>query len=483
MYNILELREKDLADLKAIANEMKIKRFESLSKDELVYRILDEQAITKAAEKKNETDDVDDAKKRRTRMKSNNKPVTGSSGDSQKPSQNAPSSSKKETVGTTPPKQETAKEASFSQNQKPRQQKGKQQQPKQENAKPISVTPKQPVQDTSEIVIESTADETETTIVPEVVVAPEIQSTEAPVANQNQPNKQQRPQNNNNSNQNNYQNNQGNQKRQNNESAEKPYEFEGILSGSGVFEPMQDGYGFLRSPDYNYFTSPDDIYVSQSQIKLFGLKKGDTVEGAIRPPKEGEKYFPLIKVTKINGRSPEFVRDRLAFDHLTPLFPDEKFNLTTGRHDPLSVRVVDLFSPIGKGQRGLIVAQPKTGKTILLKDIANAISANHPEVYMIILLIDERPEEVTDMERSVNAEVIASTFDEPAERHVKVADIVLEKAKTLGRVRSRRCYSARLHHPSGSCLQHGCSCIRKSIVRWCGCQCASQTETFLRCCT
>ncbi|MBP1639840.1 MAG: transcription termination factor Rho [Bacteroidetes bacterium] len=430
MYNILELREKDLADLKAIANEMKIKRFESLSKDELVYRILDEQAITKAAEKKTEANDVDDAKKRRTRMKSSNKPVAGSSGDSQKPSQSASSSPKKEAVGTTPSKQEAPKEASFTQNQKPRPQKGKQQQPKQENANPVSVKAKQPVQDTSEIVIESTAEENETTLAPETIAIQETPVVETPVVNQNQPNKQQRPQNNNN-NQNNYQNNQGNQKRQNNEPTEKPYEFEGILTGSGVFEPMQDGYGFLRSPDYNYFTSPDDIYVSQSQIKLFGLKKGDTVEGAIRPPKEGEKYFPLIKVTKINGRSPEFVRDRLAFDHLTPLFPDEKFNLTTGKHDPLSVRVVDLFSPIGKGQRGLIVAQPKTGKTILLKDIANAISANHPEVYMIILLIDERPEEVTDMERSVNAEVIASTFDEPAERHVKVADIVLEKAKRL----------------------------------------------------
>ena len=317
-------------------------------------------------------------------MKSNNKPVAGSSGDSQKPSQNTSSSPKKDTNGAAPSKQESSKEAPFSQNQKPRQQKGKQQ-PKQENAKPLTVTPKQPVPDTSEIVIESTADETEPIIAPEVQVIPEVQAIEAPVVNQPQPNKPQRPQNNNNnSNQNNYQNNQGqgNQKRQNNEPAEKPYEFEGILTGSGVFEPMQDGYGFLRSPDYNYFTSPDDIYVSQSQIKLFGLKKGDTVEGAIRPPKEGEKYFPLIKVTKINGRSPEFVRDRLAFDHLTPLFPDEKFNLTTGKHDPLSVRVVDLFSPIGKGQRGLIVAQPKTGKTILLKDIANAISANHPEVYM-----------------------------------------------------------------------------------------------------
>jgi transcription termination factor Rho len=216
---------------------------------------------------------------------------------------------------------------------------------------------------------------------------------------------------------------------------DKTFDFDGILTGSGVLEIIQDGYGFLRSPDYNYLSSPDDIYVSQSQVKLFGLKTGDLVEGAIRPPKEGEKYFPLVKVDKINGCAPEDVRDRVPFDHLTPLFPDEKFRLTEKKshkvYDQISVRVVDLFSPIGKGQRGLIVAQPKTGKTMLLKDIANAIATNHPEVYMIILLIDERPEEVTDMARSVDAEVIASTFDEPAERHVKIADIVLNKAKRM----------------------------------------------------
>ena len=213
---------------------------------------------------------------------------------------------------------------------------------------------------------------------------------------------------------------------------EKPYEFDDILNGVGVLEIMQDGYGFLRYSYYNYLSSPDDIYVSQSQIKLFGLKTGDVVEGVIRPPKEGEKYFPLVKVSKINGRDAAFVRDRVPFEHLTPLFPDEKFKLCKGGYsDSMSARVVDLFAPIGKGQRALIVAQPKTGKTILMKDIANAIAANHPEVYMIMLLIDERPEEVTDMARSVNAEVIASTFDEPAERHVKIAGIVLEKAKRL----------------------------------------------------
>ena len=211
----------------------------------------------------------------------------------------------------------------------------------------------------------------------------------------------------------------------------KDYDFEGILDGTGVLEIMSDGYGFLRSADYNYLSSPDDIYVSQGQIKLFGLKTGDVVEGPIRPPKEGEKYFPLVKVTKINGKNPSVVRDRVPFEHLTPLFPDEKFKLCSGRGDNMSARVVDMFAPIGKGQRALIVAQPKTGKTILMKDIANAIAANHPEAYMIMLLIDERPEEVTDMARSVNAEVIASTFDEPAERHVKIAGIVLEKAKRM----------------------------------------------------
>ena len=215
------------------------------------------------------------------------------------------------------------------------------------------------------------------------------------------------------------------------EKIEKTHEFDGIITGSGVLEIMQDGHGYLKSSDYNYLNSPDDIYVSQSQIKLFGLKTGDTVEGPIRPPKEGEKYFPLVRVEKINGRTPDEVRDRVHFDHLTPLFPDEKFNLTGNGHNDLSTRIIDLFTPIGKGQRGLIVAQPKTGKTTLLKGIANAIADNHPEVYLLILLIDERPEEVTDMKRSVRAEVISSTFDEPSDRHVKIANIVLEKAKRL----------------------------------------------------
>ena len=236
-------------------------------------------------------------------------------------------------------------------------------------------------------------------------------------------------------NQNNGQNSQNGKQNggQQNRPQPKPkFEFEGTVQATGVLEIMPDGYGFLRSSDYNYLNSPDDIYVSQSQIKYNALKNGDTVTGEIRPPKEGDKYFPLVKITYINGRSPEFIRDRVPFDFLTPLFPDEKFNLLGQGHErDLSCRIVDMFTPIGKGQRGLIVAQPKTGKTMLLKSIANAIADNHPEVYEIVLLIDERPEEVTDMSRSVKAEVVASTFDEPAERHVKVANMVLEKARRL----------------------------------------------------
>ena len=211
---------------------------------------------------------------------------------------------------------------------------------------------------------------------------------------------------------------------------EPDFEFDGIIESEGVLDIMQEGYGFLRSSDYNYLSSPDDIYVSQSQVRLFGLKTGDTVLGQVRPPKEGEKYFPLVKVNKINGLSPDVVRDRVSFEHLTPLFPDEKFNIAD-KESSISTRIMDLFTPIGKGQRGMIVSQPKTGKTMLLKDVANAIAANHPEVYQIILLIDERPEEVTDMQRNVKGEVVASTFDEPADRHVRVANIVLSKAKRL----------------------------------------------------
>jgi transcription termination factor Rho len=239
--------------------------------------------------------------------------------------------------------------------------------------------------------------------------------------NQQNPNQNQRNQN----------QNQQNQRNQEKEAEEELYDLAGIVTAEGVLEVIQDGFGFLRSSDYNYLASPDDIYVSQSQIKLFGLKTGDTVKGTIRPPREGEKFFPLVKVDSINGRHPSYIRDRVPFQYLTPLFPDQKFKLTGHKDETMSTRIMDMFAPIGKGQRGMIVAQPKTGKTMLLKDVANAIAANHPEVYLIVLLIDERPEEVTDMARSVRAEVVASTFDEPAERHVKVANIVLEKAKRM----------------------------------------------------
>ncbi|MDE6485407.1 MAG: transcription termination factor Rho [Duncaniella sp.] len=247
---------------------------------------------------------------------------------------------------------------------------------------------------------------------------------EKPQQQQGKKNKKNRNNNNNNNGNNNYQQQQQRQPLPN-------YNFDDIIDASGVLEIVPEGHGFLRSSDYNYLASPDDVLVTQQQIRQWGLRTGDVVEASVRPPRENEKYFPLTNVRSINGRSPEFVRDRVAFEHLTPLFPDEKFDLTSGRSSNISTRVVDMFSPIGKGQRGLIVAPPKTGKTILLKDIANAIAENHPETYIMILLIDERPEEVTDMSRSVNAEVIASTFDEPADRHVKIASIVLEKAKRM----------------------------------------------------
>jgi len=259
----------------------------------------------------------------------------------------------------------------------------------------------------------------------------DISAKNAPQGNQNFKSNQNQNQNQNQNAQNRKDPNANTNKQPESRQKELVYEFEGIINAEGVLEIMSDGYGFLRSSDYNYLNSPDDIYVSQSQIKLFGLKTGDTVQGGIRPPKENEKYFPLIKVEKINGRDPAAVRDRVPFDFLTPLFPQEKFSLTGHSQANVSTRVIDMFAPIGKGQRGLIVAQPKTGKTILLQDIANAIAANHPEVFLIVLLIDERPEEVTEMARNVKAEVISSTFDEPAERHVKVAGIALEKAKRM----------------------------------------------------
>jgi len=260
----------------------------------------------------------------------------------------------------------------------------------------------------------------------ETIEVPVVETEAEPVQDNNE---QKHKQNNHNANANNPNNPNFKGKKQNN-FRDSDFEFDGIIESEGVLEMMPDGYGFLRSSDYNYLASPDDIYLSTSQIRLFGLKTGDTVKGVVRPPKEGEKFFPLVKVLKINGHDPQVVRDRVSFEHLTPIFPQEKFNIAD-KHASISTRVIDLFSPIGKGQRGMIVAQPKTGKTMLLKDIANAIAANHPEVYLIVLLIDERPEEVTDMQRSVRGEVIASTFDREPSEHVKIANIVLEKSKRL----------------------------------------------------
>jgi transcription termination factor Rho len=284
-----------------------------------------------------------------------------------------------------------------------------------------------------EIKTETQSDPNETAIASEAPIAP-IKKVNPNQLNKLNQNPNQNPNQNGNGNGNGNVNGNGNQnpnyKNKKNNFSHSDFEFDGIIESEGVLEMMPDGYGFLRSSDYNYLASPDDIYLSTSQIRLFGLKTGDTVKGVVRPPKEGEKFFPLVRVLKINGHDPQVVRDRVSFEHLTPVFPSEKFKLAE-KQSTISTRIIDLFSPIGKGQRGMIVAQPKTGKTMLLKDIANAIAANHPEVYLIVLLIDERPEEVTDMQRSVRGEVIASTFDREPQEHVKIANIVLEKAKRL----------------------------------------------------
>ena len=558
MYNIIQLNDKNLSELQVIAKELGIKKADSFKKEELVYKILDEQAIagaTKkvAAEKLKEERKGDKNKRSRTAAPKKEEKVAPAAKNAEvtKNKENAPAAKPQQQ-----PKEEAANKAKEAPVAEPKAEKvapkrkvgrprkdaniaEKAENKEVENAKPIvkpteekavaektvvapaaeKATPTQetekkvkenkpavaekpviakpqkksaPVIDEESTILSSEDDDDfipiedlpsekielptelfgkfEATKAETAQAAPE-QAPQPQQQQHSQPQQRQRivrPRDNNNNNagnnnanannNNNFQRNNNNNQRplmqqrpaqQQNNAAEnlpavqqqperkviereKPYEFDDILSGVGVLEIMQDGYGFLRSSDYNYLSSPDDIYVSQSQIKLFGLKTGDVVEGIIRPPKEGEKYFPLVKVSKINGRDAAFVRDRVPFEHLTPLFPDEKFRLCKGGYsDSMSARVVDLFAPIGKGQRALIVAQPKTGKTILMKDIANAIAANHPEVYMIMLLIDERPEEVTDMARSVNAEVIASTFDEPAERHVKIAGIVLEKAKRL----------------------------------------------------
>ena len=423
MYDIIELSRKLLPDLRDIAKELNIKKIESYKKQDLIYKILDTQAILasekQSSEKKFKSPrDIVQKKEDKPRLLSFLKkedpvpapppvPAEPNQTREQKDKQSEDSRRKRRRMSSSGP------QIAGSSNPKP------------ENS--IRQEKKEVKQEKEQEVIPEKAEEKKPAVVTEAPLVIKVPRPDHG-GEKNKPYEKNRWEGQQNNQQKNYQ--QG-KLQQTQAPQERPYEFEGIVTNTGVLEIMPDGYGFLRSSDFNYLNSPDDIYVSQSQIKLFGLKTGDTVRGTIRPPKEGEKYFPLIKVLEINGRTPDYIRDRVPFEHLTPLFPNEKFNLTGNGHDHISTRIVDLFAPIGKGQRGLIVAQPKTGKTILLKDIANAIAANHPEVYMIVLLIDERPEEVTDMARSVNAEVISSTFDEPAERHVRVAGMVLEKAKRL----------------------------------------------------
>jgi transcription termination factor Rho len=427
MYDILELNKKLLSELKDIAKQLNIKRTDTMRKQDLVYKILDQQAIDSTSavkiEKKNppknakaekiaSSDTYDDKvlqgdmqkrKRRRTEWKNNsNDPKQPTLPKFERP---APEDRQREVPEEKPV---DLKEKSFDFVDDRDDDKSYEEH--------YDITGKEIAADDKN---DHDLDKTETYEPTEItenipVVEPEVPQAKTYPQERNDFRRMKYP----------YERDRG--------SHDKTLEFEGIISSSGVLEIMPDGYGFLRSSDYNYLNSPDDIYVSQSQIKLFGLKTGDSVKGTIRPPKEGEKYFPLIKVEEINGREPDYIRDRVPFDYLTPLFPNEKYTLI-GSNDRsnLSVRIIDMFSPIGKGQRGLIVAQPKTGKTILLQDIANAIAANHPEAYLIILLIDERPEEVTEMARNVRAEVISSTFDEPAERHVRISNIVLEKAKRL----------------------------------------------------
>ena len=386
MYDIIELNGKLVADLREIAKELDVTKAEKLKKQDLIYQILDQQAIkAQSAPAVDEKPAFDKNKRPRKRVE---KPVE--------------EVAKKEEIRTD----NEVKRPFVKPNPRPARPEEKHA-PKVETSnesKPISAEPKTEV--TSNV------------------------SSNTPT---NTPNPRRTPDRNQNERRDNTPRDTGNENREphRHQKKEPEYNFDGIVTCEGVLETMPDGYGFLRSSDYNYLTSPDDIYLSQSQIKLFGLKTGDTVKGTIRPPKEGEKYFPLIKIESINGRTPQQVRDRVPFDYLTPLFPEEKLKLTGHSKDSLSTRMIDLFTPIGKGQRGLIVAQPKTGKTNLLKEIANAIAFNHPEVYLIILLIDERPEEVTDMKRSVRAEVVSSTFDEPAEKHVKISNLVLSKAKRM----------------------------------------------------
>lgn len=421
MYNKSQLEERSLDELKAIAKALNISRTSRLSAQEIIYKILDFQAQEETKAESTETKEPI-VKKQRTRIKP--KPI-------------AESNIKKEVVVNTEAETQVEKKSK-------NKQKSQLDEPVIKELKlkdipeipqvdelfipefnPINIRAEQKSkkqitkqkEEIKDLALDITTLKEETENDNTQNPTEEIVKTEQTVVESESTD------------------NKGENKQEQKNPQQKKFEFnfdtEGLVYAEGVLEIMPDGYGFLRSSDYNYLNSPDDVYVSQSQIKYFGLKTGDTVYGTVRPPRDNEKYFPLIKAEKINGKTAELIRDRIPFDYLTPLFPDEKFDLCHHKQETLSTRIIDLFTPIGKGQRALIVAPPKTGKTTLLKEIANAIAANHPEVYLIVLLIDERPEEVTDMQRTVNAEVIASTFDEPAERHVKIANIVLEKAKRM----------------------------------------------------
>jgi len=420
MYDIVELNSKKVAELKQIANDLKIPKIDKLLKKDLVYKILDFQALNPtqemlASETRREKSPTQRRKKSQpsSEKPSSEKTPTKAGNDSTSEKQKSRGPRLRKRVSDTPKREQQEKPAlsplkdeSISTVQAPQKTEEKSQ-----PVKPVQTSrPSNKPAETTEQVRKKRPFENSKGWEEYDKEQRKLNEQKDPPENKSQ---------------------QRTEPEQKTVRKEFPFEFEGMVTAEGVLEIMPDGYGFLRSSDYFYLNSPDDIYVSQSQIKLFGLKTGDTVRGSIRPPKESEKYFPLIKVEKINGKLPSEIRDRIPFDFLTPLFPDEKFTITGHKEESISTRAMDLFTPIGKGQRGLIVSQPKTGKTVLLKEIANAIAANHPEVYLIILLIDERPEEVTDMERSVNAEVIASTFDEPADKHVKIANLVLEKAKRL----------------------------------------------------
>ncbi|MDP1624001.1 MAG: transcription termination factor Rho [Bacteroidales bacterium] len=449
MYDIISLDSKELSEIRVIAKEFNIPKVDKLEKQDLIYKILDHQALNPTPEILN-MEKKDQDKPFRGRPRKGQKPRPKESRDpvdktaSKETGKEVQDEDRKEiqTTDSRPPR-EQPKDQPNPRERAPREHRNSRDRKNPREKKPFKPyqekSPAEPlVHMTLPELIDNTVenfefdepsdkpyiavDPIDVVQKPDIVIEPaEVETSETVTTadSQTPPAVEERKQ------------RDFPRKFPERHREEFPFEFEGIIISEGVLEIMTDGYGFLRSSDYNYLNSPDDIYVSQSQIKLFGLKTGDTVRGTIRPPKEGEKYFPLIKVDLINGRKPEEVRDRIPFDYLTPLFPMKKFKLTGHKNESMSTRVIDMFAPIGFGQRGLIVAQPKTGKTVLLKEIANAIAANHPDVYMIILLIDERPEEVTDMQRSVKAEVISSTFDEPAERHARISNIILEKAKRL----------------------------------------------------